>query len=297
MRKRSIALTALAVVVLAAPQALAFGTIRGLGQDAEHERITRKGLKSFDFGADSLTELAGKDKTFGAVGAPDNPLRGLMSLKAAHCDGGDWFDVKNYPQKKATAAATLAQCRKYISDNLDAAVVDAAFLVRPSLGLGDTSIAGGCVYNGSKGRAKCNVFEDMGLVLHASQDFYSHTNWTDTPRARPSIADPQGLNQTAPSLWISPGAQVSFPDGLISGCYDGFPEMAYCSGRIKHAVLNKDTTGSARGLAAYDLAFSVAAQDTTAKWKMLEIRLVAQYGAARGGKMICVLKSDNPGRC
>jgi hypothetical protein len=33
-----------------------------------------------------LDQLAGKNNTFGAVGAPDNPLRGLMSEKAAHCD-------------------------------------------------------------------------------------------------------------------------------------------------------------------------------------------------------------------
>lgn len=28
-------------------------------------------------------------------------------------------------------------------------------------------------------RAKCNVLEDLGLVLHAAQDFYSHSNWVD----------------------------------------------------------------------------------------------------------------------
>ena len=296
MRKRSIGLAAVAVTVLLTPQALAFGTIRGLGQNAEHEHITRNGLAAFGFGANSLSEVAGKNGTFGAVGAPDRPDRGLMSSKAAHCDGGDHFPSAGYPQSAPAAAAVLTSCRAYIMNNLNAAVAAAAGLVKPNLSLDSTSIFGGCNYNGIKGRAKCNVFEDMGMAFHAAQDFYSHSNWIDAPRASPSIADPQGLNQSAPAAWLSPGG-AGFPAGLISGCYDGFPETFHCGGRIKHAVLNKDTTGTSRGLAAYNKAMAVAAQDTRDKWAYLESRLVAVYGAPRGAKMICVLKSDNPGGC
>lgn len=296
MRKRSIGLAAVAVSILLTPQALAFGTIRSLGQNAEHEQITRNGLAAFGFGPNSLSEVAGKNGTFGAVGAPDRPDRGLMSSKAAHCDGGDYFPSAGYPQSAPAAAAVLTSCRAYIMNNLNAAVADAAGLVKPNLSLDSTSIFGGCNYNGVKGRAKCNVFEDMGMAFHAAQDFYSHSNWIDAPRASPSIANPQGLNQGAPAAWLSPGG-ASFPAGLISGCYDGFPEALYCGGRIKHAVLNKDTTGTSRGLAAYNKAMAVAAQDTRNKWAYLESRLVAVYGAPRGNKMICVLKSDNPGSC
>lgn len=32
---------------------------------------------------------------------------------------------------------------------------------------------------GPKARAKCNVLEDLGLVLQAAQDFYSNSNWVD----------------------------------------------------------------------------------------------------------------------
>ena len=296
MRKRSTALAAVAVTILLTPQALAFGTIRGLGQNAEHERITRSGLATFGFGSDSLNELAGKNGTWGAVGAPDNPTRGLMSSKAAHCDGGDFFSPGAYPQSAATAQSILTSCRTYIINNINAAVTDAGGLVKPNLQLDSTSIFGGCTFNGVKGRAKCNVFEDMGMAFHASQDFYSHSNWIDTPRASPSIADPQGLNQTVPAAWLSP-AGAPFPAGLISGCYNGFPESLYCGGRIKHAVLNKDTTGTARGVPAYNRAMTVAAQDTRAKWAFFEGRLIAVYGAPRGNKMICVLKRDNPGSC
>jgi hypothetical protein len=302
MRKRSMALAVVAASILLTPQALApqaqaFGTIRSLGQNAEHERITRTGLSTFGFNSDSLSELAGKNGTFGAVGAPDNPTRGLMSSKAAHCDGGDFFASPGYPQSSLAAATVLTSCRTYIINNLNAAVADAAGLVKPNLQLDSTSIFGGCTFNGVKGRAKCNVFEDMGMAFHAAQDFYSHSNWVDTPRASPSIANPQGLNNTAPATWLSP-TPVTFPTGLISGCYDGFPESLYCGGRIKHATLNKDTAGAARGAGgAYTRAMNVAAQDTQAKWAFFESRLVAVYGAPRANKMICVLKRDNPGSC
>jgi hypothetical protein len=54
MRKRSMALAVVAASILLTPQALtpqaqAFGTIRSLGQNAEHERITRTGLATFGF--------------------------------------------------------------------------------------------------------------------------------------------------------------------------------------------------------------------------------------------------------
>jgi hypothetical protein len=302
MRKRSMALAVAAASILLAPQALtpqaqAFGTIRSLGQNAEHERITRSGLATFGFGADSMSEIAGKNGTWGAVGAPDNPTRGLMSSKAAHCDGGDFFAPGAYPQTSLQAATVLTSCRNYIYNNINAAVTDAAGLVKPNLQLDSTSIFGGCTFNGAKGRAKCNVFEDMGMAFHAAQDFYSHSNWIDAPRATPSIANPQGLNNTGPAPWLGP-TPVTFPTGLISGCYDGFPESLYCGGRIKHATLNKDTAGAARGAGgAYTRAMNVAALDTRNKWAFFESRLVAVYGPARAAKMICVLKRDNPGSC
>lgn len=294
MRKHALVVAALAAVTIASPQALAFGTIHALGQNAEHERITRQALAGLGFGGDSLSELAGKTGTFGAVGAPDNPARGLMSNKAAHCDGGDFFNSPGYAQSQGAAQAQLTACRDWIMSNINAAVNDASGLVKPNLSLDSTSIFGGCTYNGVKGRAKCNVFEDLGLVFHASQDFYSHSNWIDAPRPNPSITNPAGLNNAAPAPWLSP-AGAAFPAGLITGCYDGFPESAYCNGRIKHAVLNKDTAGTTRG--DYVKAMNVAAQDTRAKWSYFESQLVARYGPARGQKMICVIKSDNPGGC
>ena len=64
-----------AVVCLTAWSAQAFGTANLLGQNAEHEKITRLALAGQGFERKSLDELAGKGGTFGAVGAPDNPAR------------------------------------------------------------------------------------------------------------------------------------------------------------------------------------------------------------------------------
>ena len=74
------------LALLAPQQAQAFGTISKLGQNVEHERITRQGLGPLGFGPLTLDEIAGKKGTFGAVGAPDRPNRGLMSLSEAHCE-------------------------------------------------------------------------------------------------------------------------------------------------------------------------------------------------------------------
>ena len=104
------------VVALAMVGATGFGTVRSstLGQDAEHERITRQGMST---GGSPLlepwtmSELAWENGTWGAVGAPDNPGRGLMSSAENHCDGADFFDEKGYPQSKADAQAKLETCR------------------------------------------------------------------------------------------------------------------------------------------------------------------------------------------
>src|SRR5438067_7273412 len=76
----SFAALLLAAFLLYAPaRGHAFGTINGLGQRAEHERIVRAalacppGVKSDGscFEPRSLDQLAGHAGTFGAVGAPD----------------------------------------------------------------------------------------------------------------------------------------------------------------------------------------------------------------------------------
>src|ERR1700750_849593 len=98
--KKLLALALASALTLAPQSAFAFGTVRALGQHAEHEQITRAALP--DIQPQTLDQLAGRNLRFGAVGAPDNPLRGLTDTAAAHCDGGDYLhlpaNVAPYPQ-------------------------------------------------------------------------------------------------------------------------------------------------------------------------------------------------------
>lgn len=317
MRVARIAVTVIAVLCLASA-AQAFGTIHGFGQNAEHERITRHALACGGSGAppacfqsSSMDELAGKNGTFGAVGAPDNPWRGLISAAYAHCDNGD-FMAPSYPQSQAAAEANLTNCRKWIKTNMDAAVRDAAKLLKNGkIDNNQIPTLISCTFNGSPGRAKCNVLEAFGLILHTAQDFYSHSNWTDQADKGPtSISNPPGLGNRGPAPWLDPGRNVPFPPGLMTGCFiqgniadiDG---TGGCAKRATHYVLNKDkgqidpTLGAGttpRGMINGNFAHAVEAAiaDTRAKWDYLRSRLIAVYGKHDGALMICALTHDNP---
>ncbi|MBI1404622.1 MAG: hypothetical protein GC145_00680 [Caulobacter sp.] len=317
MRKTFLTGAAAVVLVLGVT---GFGTIRSsvLGQDAEHERITRQGMMTGGLqvlGPLTLSELAGKDGAFGAVGAPDNPARGLMSSEINHCDGADWFDEKDYPQSREQARKKLEACRNYMFAKLDEAVRDAGAMAEKNaagkwvaradqMPTADSS----CTYLGQKGRAKCNVLEDIGLALHASQDFYSHSNWGDKPDSRRAIArdNPPGLGNGARAPWLDPAKRdTPFPDGLITGCYDGFPEWSHCNygwlarSRVKHAYLNKDGAGKDRAKinGNFDRVFDIAAKDTWNKWNWVETQILATYPGGQGGAIICALRNDSAGSC
>lgn len=308
----SIAAAVLTAMTVAA--AHGFGTVNAIGQQAEHERITRLGLKSFGIGPKTMAMTAGAPGSFGAVGAPDNPAFGLMGTKAAHCDGGDTLDVPGYPQARDAAAAQLKACRDWIVAKLKEAVTDAGAILDAQGRIDDSQIPTliACTFNNKKGRAKCNVLEDIGLALHAAQDFYSHSNWTDKPAAGAvGPSNPPGLGKSGRSPWLDPRTSGTFPAGLISGCYDGWPEGAHCANRVKHQSLNKDTgsidlkSGAAgagtseRGKLNGNFAHAVTAaiDDTRDKWAYFEERVRATYGAARGQRIICAIRSDDPSGC
>lgn len=292
-----------------------FGTINGAGQNAEHERITRLALQCGGQAAcvqgQTLDELAGADGSFGAVGAPD---RGSLLLSPeAHCDGGDHLATPGYRQSAADARAALEACRAWMAAKLDEAVEDAGELLDDNGRIRSRHVGLGCTFvGGFKGRAKCNVLEDMGILMHASQDFYSHSNWVDRPAPGATGPDnPPGLGRGGRSPWLDLRSRQAFPDGLISGCFEGAPEAAFCGGgRVKHAALNKDTGvihvadgriepgASDRGAVNgnFERAVRAAVEDTADKWATLGERLVARYGAERGGRMMCALSRDDPVR-
>ena len=312
-------LALLVIVLTASTPASAFGTINTLGQNAEHERITKSALRSLGFGSKTLSELAGKRGTFGAVGAPDNPLRGLISTPFAHCDGGDTLNTLGYPQSKIAAAEKLNQCRKWIFRHLNNAVRHAGAVADKNGRIDNSQIPTflPCVFNGKKGRAKCNVLGSLGVAFHAAQDFYSHTNWTDRA-ANNSVgpSNPPGLGRSGRAPWLDPRLRKRMPPGLISGCFEGIPENRYCTYdggklRIRHKVLNKDKglidtrTGrakvalSSRGKIRgnFSRAVEAAIADTSDKWAYFEERIKSTYGSRRARAIICAIKSDNPSDC
>lgn len=319
--KRLILIAGLIAAVCLPGPAAPFGTVYLLGQNGEHERITRAGLAGFGFGLATMDQIAGRRGSFGAVGAPDNPVRGLMNLKAAHCDGADTLPAPNYPQSSAQARAVLETCRAFIGRNLTAAVTAAGRLVDAAGVIDEAQVPSRvpCLFNGRPGRAKCDVLEALGLALHASQDFYSHSNWVDV--AAPGDTgplNPPGLGQRGRAPWLDPRQAAPFPDGLITGCYDGFPEARYCTFpggvRVRHAALNKDdgviditdlsaphvgagTTPRGRINDNFRYAAEAAIDDTRDKWSWFEDQVRARYGVARGRRILCVILNDDPAVC
>jgi hypothetical protein len=155
--------------------------------------------------------------------------------------------------------------------------------------------------------------------LHAAQDFYSHSNWVDAPADGPTgPANPPGLGHAGRAPWLDPRTQAPFPHGLITGCFQRFPESLPGSCvygdrqlRVKHAALDKDegiidlATGdihageTPRGSVKGNFASAVraAAEDTRDKWGYFADRLRQSYGNARAASMLCVIRSDSPARC
>ncbi|HLI67617.1 MAG TPA: hypothetical protein VKU90_14735 [Caulobacteraceae bacterium] len=308
------AATLAAILAALAQPAGAFGTLNILGQHSEHQRITRWALADAGLGRKTMDALAGVDGRFGAVGAPDDPFRGLLGVKAAHCDGGDYLDTPDYPHPRDAAQARLETCRRWIFDHLDQAVRDAGALATPRR---EDGAVPSCAFDGRRaGSARCLVLEDLGLAFHAAQDFYAHTNWVDHATPGPiGPANPPGLAQDGRSAWIDPRRNSPFPSGLISGCYDGFPEWLHCGAlfgpaRAQHRYLNKDegeidvaaqTVGpgeTPRGRIDdnFQRAVRAAVADTRSKWLYVEDRIRAAYGAD-ANRILCRLTSDTPATC
>jgi hypothetical protein len=319
MKARTVAAAAGLIAMTLPFDALAFGTINGAGQNAEHEHITRNAL-SAQLGPLTLSVLAGETGALGAVGEPDR-LTGPLILKAeAHCDNADHLAIAGYPQSPTEVSQTLTACRTWMVAALDSAVTEAGRLVNAAnvVQVGEAALTPACKFDGSADRAKCRVLEHMGVALHAAQDFYSHSNWVDQPAAGgPSVTNPPGLGKSGRAPWLDPRQALGIPSGLITGCFAGVPETAFCryeyglKSRIRHDVLNKDTgpitdvdgpTGAGtttRGAinGNFERAARAAVADTGDKWAYLEARIRATYPGARGDKIVCVLRRDAPAGC
>src|SRR5687767_11557177 len=190
MRWRRVRLVASLVLTVCiaspVPSAAAFGTIDSGGQHREHERITRASLAcAGDAGSDddcfeprSMDFLAGHDREFGGVGAPDSDE---IFVPAAHCDNADFLPT-DYPITRDVATAGLVDCVNHLRTRFDEGVERAGDLldVDGRVIPDEVDFDAECkVFEASETRAKCATLEAFGRVLHGVQDFYAHSNWAD----------------------------------------------------------------------------------------------------------------------
>ena len=315
-------LVVMAFIVSAPGSAAAFGTIDTGGQRREHERVTRAALScAGEAGSDrscfapaSIDYLAGHDREFGAVGAPDSDE---LSDPAAHCDNADFLEG-GYPRTRDQATDSLVACvnhmRMRFGEGVEAAqgLLDDQGQVNPSA----VNLQPPCrSHRDSEDRAKCLAMEGLGRALHGTQDFYAHSNWADQADPTRPIGDdnPPGLNQPGPSAVLDLRSETtpSVPAELTTGCFvvrDEVPGVAECRQRVTHAALNKDRglidpeTGKTtdpttpRGMVEDNFAKAVsgAVAETRRQWTDFQSELTARYGREKGALMICALTHDDP---
>ncbi|WP_460356433.1 hypothetical protein [Actinoallomurus acanthiterrae] len=332
--------TASVLVLGTAPRAHAFGTV---GHLAEHERITRAALGCDSGGGSgcfqprSLDQVAGKKGTFGAIGSPDNPLTGEIFTSAAHCDNADYVAGPQYrPQDRVRATAALLECVNYARARVRAGLRRAADLLDGQGRIKAREVSldrslfpphpADCFFNRVSGRAKCDVIEEFGRALHAVQDFYSHSNWSDEAASGPvDVHNPPGGRQNVINplfaLFGPEPTAAQVPSWLSTGCFDakaaGSGERFGCVDdgrtRLKHAWINKDhgvidprtgattcTEGNknvctSRGQVDDDFAHAVrlAIADTRRQWNDFATAVRRAY-PGRGDRIVCALTHDDP---
>jgi hypothetical protein len=313
---------ALAGLVLVAGPAAAFGTIDTGGQNREHERITRAavacpagtGSGGECFEPRTADHLAGRAKRFGAIGDADLTE---VFVPAAHCDNAD-FLAGGYPRMREEATGSLIACVNHLRGRFREAVDNAGDLLDDEGRIDPTEVDldSACdLAQRDEQRAKCTSLEHFGRALHGVQDFYSHSNWSDTadPDRPIGVDNPPGLNLPAPSpiLDLRGSGTPTVPADLTTGCFvlrDTVPGVEECAGRVTHAALNKDlglidpNTGSAtgpttpRGMVGSNFAKAVAGAiaETRRQWQDLRAALADRYGAAKASLMVCALTHDDP---
>jgi hypothetical protein len=319
-----LAISVLLAVWVAAPasSAAAFGTIDSGGQHREHERITRAALScasetsSHDdcFEPRSMDLLAGHDREFGAVGAPDSDE---IFDPSAHCDNADYLEG-NYPRTRELATAGLLDCVDHVRMRFGQGTEGAGDLLDDAGRVIDdeVDIAAECrVFEAAESRAKCSTLEAFGRVLHGVQDFYAHSNWADvSDPARPIAEDnPPGLGLPGPSPMfdLREETPATVPAELATGCFvlqDEVAGVGECADRVTHAALNKDNglidpdTGEAtdpttpRGMVEDNFAKAVAGaiEETRRQWRDFRAELTSRYGEEEAALMACALTHDDP---
>lgn len=111
------------------------------------------------------------------------------------------------PSRSRTRPIAMAAIPQRVADRL----VDSRGVARRVRGTCGTFLLG-------DPDALCAVDHHFGRALHAAQDFYSHTLWTDRPLApsEVSLDRPQGPGGTGPIPWLAPDNSGPPPPGRPS---------------------------------------------------------------------------------
>jgi hypothetical protein len=187
----------------------AFGTINGMGQHAEHEKITKVLSCSADdamkpcFESASMAMLAGSDGTVGGVGLPDRVTE-IIGHGSAHCDDADYLPGRPYERSNAARAVkAIDDCVDLFGRHMEEAVDAAGGLANGrEIIYSQADATDACPWDlsGSAGveigsaSAKCKVVDGLGRALHAAEDFWSHTNWGDQANPNEPVSLPAGAN-------------------------------------------------------------------------------------------------------
>ena len=210
----------LLAVWIAAPasSAAAFGTIDSGGQHREHERITRAALSCAGetsahedcFEPGSMDVLAGHDREFGAVGAPDSDE---ISDPCAHCDNADYLEG-DYPRTRELATSGLLACLDHVRMRFGEGAQDARDLLDDEGHVieGEVDIAVECrVFEAAENRAKCSTLEAFGVCCtECRTSTHTATGRTSPILPAPSVGQPAraGPHRTE-SVVRSPYGDVS----------------------------------------------------------------------------------------
>ena len=192
--------------------AAGFGTIDGGGQNREHERITRAALacpggtgSTELFRAGSVDQLAGHDREFGGVGAPDSDE--ICGLPAAHCDDADFLQA-GYPRTRDQATATLVDCVDHLRGRFGEAVDArrACSTTRAGSTRAEVDLDAECrVFEAAEQRAKCAVAGGVRPRSCTGCRTSTRTATGPTRRIRPARSGP-----TTRRVWTAgaePGAR------------------------------------------------------------------------------------------
>ena len=288
----------------------------------------------------SMRMLAGADGYFGGAGAPDRLGEVLSSSDRAHCDNADaWFPQSqgpfgSYPRSFGQRASGLSDCLHLLQRYVGVAVEQAGLLVNSNgqLDAPQADLSEDCNVDydpdrnpdktHDRGWAKCNALIAFGRALHITEDFFSHSNWTDLNPGSLDIKNPQGLSsniRTVPSALGYPRSDAEIDafitqTQVITGAYgsgtknrvthndylnkdEGNGKIGWTSGQIPSG----DKGHSGRSVAGFDgtsdnfqRAAKGAAYAAASVWADYRAGVFARYGADRGAKIWNALRANTP---